>query len=83
MLRIIVLYDMSKDRPRLKVADTCLDYGLDRLQYSVFSGRLRANQIKALAKELQRYEKEGSILIMPIAANQWDDRIELGAPLHE
>jgi len=40
MTHLLVLYDISDDRLRTKVADACLDYGLERVQYSAFVGEL-------------------------------------------
>ena len=40
MGRCLLVYDISHDRTRSRVADVCLDYGLDRFQYSAFVGRL-------------------------------------------
>jgi CRISPR-associated protein Cas2 len=40
MLRILVLYDIPSDRARAHVADACLDYGLERIQFSAFVGKL-------------------------------------------
>jgi len=34
----LLIYDMPDDKLRAKVADICLDYGLDRIQYSAFLG---------------------------------------------
>ena len=39
-MRFLVLYDIPDDRLRGKVADVCLDYGLERIQYSAFAGEL-------------------------------------------
>ncbi|NJL05964.1 MAG: CRISPR-associated endonuclease Cas2, partial [Chloroflexaceae bacterium] len=39
-MRVLVLYDISDDRARQRVADACLDYGLERVQFSVFVGAL-------------------------------------------
>ena len=36
----VIVYDITSDRIRLKIADVCKDYGLDHVQYSVFSGPL-------------------------------------------
>jgi len=40
MMHLMVLYDVSSDRIRTKIATACEDYGLDRVQYSAFYGRL-------------------------------------------
>jgi CRISPR-associated protein Cas2 len=78
MLRVIVTYDISNDKARKKVSDCCLDYGLDRAQYSVFSGTLKATHVRALAKALGELVKEGHVMIVPIAADDWDRRMEIG-----
>lgn len=82
MLRVVVTYDISNDKARRKISECCLDYGLDRTQYSVFSGTLRATHIKALSKALQSLVKGGHVLIIPIASDDWAKRVELGEALH-
>ena len=37
-----VVYDISKDRTRTKIAKRCLDFGLYRVQKSVFLGDIAA-----------------------------------------
>lgn len=39
-MHLMVMYDISDDKLRNKVADACLDYGLQRVQYSAFGGEL-------------------------------------------
>ena len=39
-MRYLLIYDISEDRARTKVADLCLDYGLERIQFSAFWGDL-------------------------------------------
>lgn len=40
----LFVYDITSDRIRNKVAQTCLDYGLKRIQFSAFLGDLNANR---------------------------------------
>lgn len=40
-----VVYDISKDSTRAKVAKRCLDFGLYRVQKSVFLGDLASNRV--------------------------------------
>ena len=40
IMRYLLIYDISHDGVRTKVADACLDYGLERIQYSAFLGSL-------------------------------------------
>jgi CRISPR-associated protein Cas2 len=46
---VLVLYDISDDKTRTKISEACKDYGLDRIQFSAFSGRLT----KASREELE------------------------------
>jgi CRISPR-associated protein Cas2 len=39
-MRYLLIYDIPHDGVRTKVADACLDYGLERIQYSAFQGEL-------------------------------------------
>lgn len=81
MLRVIVTYDIQEDRLRKKVSDCCLDYGLDRQQFSVFTGVLKPVQVKGLAKALRPFVKVGHVLIIPIGADDWERRVEIGQGL--
>jgi len=40
-----VVYDISKNRTRTKIAKRCLDFGLYRVQKSVFLGDLESNRV--------------------------------------
>jgi len=40
-----VIYDIAKDKTRTKIAKRCLDFGLYRVQRSVFLGDLQANRV--------------------------------------
>jgi len=81
MIRVLVVYDISDDRARLKVSEKCLDYGLDRTQYSVFTGMLKPTHVRELAKVLRSMVKDGQVLILPVGAEDWQRRIQIGEPL--
>ena len=49
---VLVLYDVEDDRIRGRVAEACLDYGLERIQYSAFEGKLNRNGKEALTLRL-------------------------------
>ncbi|MEM3112482.1 MAG: CRISPR-associated endonuclease Cas2 [Candidatus Anstonellales archaeon] len=67
-MKCIVIYDIVEDKIRNKIADTCLDFGLQRIQYSAFFGELSHNQKETLFKKVKRLigEKEGNIQIYPV-----------------
>jgi CRISPR-associated protein Cas2 len=78
-MRIIVVYDIPNNRIRGKVSDICEDYGLDRVQYSAFSGDLaRVYQEELMEKVTKRLGKQpGKIYLYPICQKDWQQRIEI------
>lgn len=75
----LLVYDITDDRARTKVADVCLDYGLDRIQYSAFGGQLSRNRQEALMLRIRGTlgKKTGRIQLFTICAQDWDRRIEI------
>lgn len=63
-----VIYDIPDDRTRTRVSEACLDYGLERIQYSAFRGKLSRNKREELFLRLQALvgEQPGKILIQPV-----------------
>ncbi|HLG71878.1 MAG TPA: CRISPR-associated endonuclease Cas2 [Chloroflexota bacterium] len=53
-MKTLLVYDIPDDRVRSRVADTCQDYGLHRIQYSAFFGELSANHQEELLLKLRR-----------------------------
>lgn len=76
---LILMYDIVEDRTRTKVADACLDYGLDRVQYSVFAGQLSRNHQEELMLWIDELmlEATGNIKLIPIAQREWENLLEV------
>ena len=72
----LVVYDISHDRTRGKVADICLDYGLDRMQYSAFLGSLTRTHQEELMLKIGRQlgKREGNVQLFAICAKDWAQR---------
>lgn len=83
MAHLLVLYDISDDRLRTRVADACLDYGLERVQYSAFVGELGAVHQRELELRLRELvgQHAAHILLAPLDLHTWRRRrvIEQGA----
>jgi CRISPR-associated protein Cas2 len=79
MQYLILIYDIANDRVRAKIADTCLDYGLDRVQYSAFTGLLSRNHQETLMLRLRDIldDKCGNIRLIPIALKEWENQLEI------
>ena len=85
MIRCLLLYDIPDDRVRTKVADFCLDYGLDRLQYSAFLGRLGTNhQEELMLKIEQRIGKAAArVHLFPLCKEDWRKRLVIEQGMKE
>jgi CRISPR-associated protein Cas2 len=76
-VQCLVVYDISNDRVRSKVADFCLDYGLERIQFSAFLGDLaRTYQEELLIKiKKQLGRRAGNVQLFPICDKDWRMRL--------
>jgi len=65
---LLLIYDVEDDRLRNRVAEICLDYGLERIQFSAFFGKLNRNRRQELALRLAREIEDASarVRIYPI-----------------
>lgn len=79
MMHLIVIYDISHDGTRTKIATTLEDYGLDRIQYSAFYGRLTRTHQEEVMLKIRRIlgKRVGKIELIPISADTWGKRITI------
>lgn len=72
----LLVYDIPDDRKRTKIADVCLDYGLDRIQFSAFLGWLLPTQQEELFLKVKKVlgKKPGNIQLFSICAEDWKKR---------
>ena len=69
-----VVYDISDDRTRSRVADRCLDFGLQRVQKSVFLGNLDSNRVDEVilfSQELLNVETD-SVYVFPMCRDDFE-----------
>jgi CRISPR-associated protein Cas2 len=78
-MQVLLVYDISNDRVRSKVADFCLDYGLDRIQYSAFLGRLGRNHQEELMLRIEERlgDHAGKVQLYPLCERDWQARLEI------
>jgi CRISPR-associated protein Cas2 len=76
MGRCLLVYDISHDGTRTKVADVCLDYGLDRIQYSAFCGALARTHQQELMLKIKRLlgRREGNVQLYALCEKDWAER---------
>lgn len=75
-MRCLLIYDIPNDRIRTKIADKCLDYGLDRVQFSAFSGNISRNLQEELFLQVTDLlgSETGNIQLLPICGKDWANR---------
>lgn len=81
---IYIFYDVEDNGIRNKVAETCKDYGLERIQFSGFSGILNKNKREELFLKLSFLinDKTGKLLMLPVCERDMKAKRELiqGSP---
>ncbi len=67
-MKCLLVYDIPSDRIRAKIADACLDYGLERIQYSAFLGELNHNRQEEIMQKVRRTlgKNAGNVQLFPI-----------------
>ncbi|MCG8352762.1 MAG: CRISPR-associated endonuclease Cas2 [Chloroflexales bacterium] len=75
-MQCLLIYDIPHDGARQKVADACLDYGLQRIQYSAFVGDLTRTHQRSLFKEIQKRlgRRAANIQLFPLDDASWNRR---------
>ncbi len=75
-MQCLIIYDIPDDRARQRVADACLDYGLQRIQYSAFAGNLSRAHQRALFGEITRRLKghAANVQLFAFDAKTWSER---------
>lgn len=78
-MQCLLIYDIPHDGARQKVADACLDYGLQRIQYSAFVGDLTRTHQRALFREIQKRlgRRAANVQLFPLDVASWQGRREI------
>ncbi len=83
-MRCLVIYDIPDDRTRTRVSDACLDYGLERVQWSAFMGELQQTLQRELLLKIRNIlgKKAAKVRLLPINEMMWQQQrvIEQGDP---
>ena len=67
-MHCLLVYDIPDDRVRTQISEICLDYGLERIQYSAFFGELNRNRQEEIMQKCRRKlgKKPGVVQLFPI-----------------
>ena len=58
----LVSYDIESDKVRLKIAKKLLEYGLERIQYSVFLGVVKESMQQSLKNQLRDIFQQANLI---------------------
>ena len=74
-MSLVLIYDIEDDRLRTRVADVCMDYGLERIQFSAFFGKLNRNRRQELALRVQNElgGENGRVRVIPVCEQDLKD----------
>ena len=72
---LVLIYDIENDRLRTRIADVCLNYGLERIKFSAFFGKLNRNRRQELALKVQNElgDESGRVRIIPVCEQDLKD----------
>ena len=75
-MQCVLVYDIQDDGKRAKIADVCLDYGMDRIQYSAFLGPLLPTHQDELMLRIKKIlgKRPGNIQLFPLCETDWQAR---------
>ncbi len=71
----LISYDIKSDKIRLKIAKKLLEYGLERIQFSVFLGMVKDSLLPTFKNQLKEIFKKADLtsdklLMIPMTRNQ-------------
>lgn len=76
----IIIYDISENSLRTRVAKVLMDYGCIRIQESAFSGILNHNTREKLRLRLEKmmHDREGNIQFYPLCSKCFSLKESIG-----
>lgn len=85
MTKYVVVYDVSNDRARSRLAELLQRKGLTRIQRSAFVGELTKAELKDLLRRAREIiDLATDVLhVIPVCRYDWSRRIVMGNPLNE
>lgn len=79
MIRLL-MYDIARDRTRVKLATQLEALGLERIQYSVFLGKVRVDDLQACLDQFAPLlEEDDRIFVLPLEKEQTQRMQMIGA----
>jgi len=78
-----VIYDITDNGLRARVAEVLKDYGLTRIQKSAFVGSLSRSMLSSLVSELRSLVEDDNLKIFPLCDPDFRAMISIGKEYRE
>ncbi len=78
---LLVIYDISDNNKRVRVANTLKRYGLSRIQRSAFKGNLDSQRVKDLLRAIRSDVDVNTdvVHVIPLDPRNWETRVVIGS----
>lgn len=79
-MKILVIYDVSDNGKRSRLANELKRYGLTRIQRSAFEGDIDSQRVKDIVRTISRIVdlRTDVVHIVPLGVRDWENRIVIG-----
>ncbi|ACP37691.1 CRISPR-associated endonuclease Cas2 [Saccharolobus islandicus] len=79
-MKLLVVYDVSDDSKRSKLANNLKKLGLERIQRSAFEGDIDSQRVKDLIRIVRLIVDTSTdiVHIIPLGVRDWERRIVIG-----
>ncbi|MCH4816217.1 MAG: CRISPR-associated endonuclease Cas2 [Candidatus Micrarchaeia archaeon] len=79
-MKLLVVYDVSDDSKRSKLANNLKKLGLERIQKSAFEGDIDSQRVKDLIRVIRLIVDINTdvVHIIPLGIRDWERRIVIG-----
>ncbi|ABP95310.1 MULTISPECIES: CRISPR-associated endonuclease Cas2 [Metallosphaera] len=79
-MRVLVVYDVSDNGKRTRLANELKRYGLSRIQRSAFQGNLDSQRMKNMVRSIAHLIDPSTdiIHVIPMGLRDWEERIVIG-----
>jgi len=82
-VRYLVIYDITDDRLRSRVAEILKNYGLKRIQKSAFIGYLTRSKLSSLIVDVKLIVVDDNLKIFPLCDIDYKRLISIGKEYRE
>ncbi|QKR00730.1 CRISPR-associated endonuclease Cas2 [Metallosphaera tengchongensis] len=78
-MMLLVIYDVSDNGKRTRLANSLKRYGMSRIQRSAFKGEVDSQRVKDLIRLIRREVDQTDVVhLVPLDPRNWEMRVVIG-----